>query len=181
MWLNFYAKLVGCGYAMTWMSRAQHKGLGAYIKITRTIFTLESSLQGSHADTDGRDIPFQKRAWLSGFSYTWMSQGGIVIALTSLSTNFIQKVHARIKKDLTCILYRKVHMDWVRRSIQAICYNKKWKVLERSNAWWGAGSNSSAGSSLHRARKCVRLWTTILCWGVLLMGHTAKTMRLPGA
>jgi hypothetical protein len=104
-----------------------------------------------------------------------MSQGGIVIALTSLSTNFIQKVHARIKKDLTCILYRKVHMDWVRRSIQAICYNKKWKVLQRSNAWWGAGSNSSAGSSLHRARKCVRLWTTILCRGVLSTGHCPLT------
>jgi hypothetical protein len=29
----------------------------------------------------------------------------------NIVTNFIQKVRARIKKDLTCILYRKVHMD----------------------------------------------------------------------
>ena len=36
-----------------------------------------------------------------------MSQGGIVIALTSLSTNFIQKVHARIKKDFNLYIVQK--------------------------------------------------------------------------
>jgi len=33
MWLNFYTKLVGCGYAMTWMSWTHHNGLGAYINL----------------------------------------------------------------------------------------------------------------------------------------------------